>query len=105
MGHGAANVFANLVQRLLIFAENLDGDLGVNARDKFVVASLDYLREIEFNAREWHRRRRFSLDTLAHGIDQFIFGFGSRPLALGFEAHVDLVVADTLRVAAQIRSA
>src|SRR5882724_6045450 len=96
--HRIANLLAQFTQCVLIFAKDLDGNLGVDSGDQFIVAGLNYLREVELHAGK-------TFDATAHRIDQFIFGFGGGPLFLRLQPNIQFVVADALGVAAQFRTA
>ena len=80
--HRVTNLIAEVTQRVLIFAKNLDGNLRVDSRDQFIVTGLNHLREIEL-----HTGKAF--DAAAHGVHQFIFGFRGGPLFLRFQTHVE----------------
>ena len=47
-----AHLFGQFQQTFLIFAKHFDGDLGINARDQFVIAGLNNLRKVKFDSRE-----------------------------------------------------
>ena len=85
-------------QSVLVFAEDLNGDLRIDPGDQLIVSRLNNLREIEFHTRK-------SFDAIAHSIDQFVFGLGGCPLLLWFEADIQFVIADALRVATQFSAA
>ena len=60
--HGVANLFAHLAQIVLVFAKNLDGNLRIDARYEFVIASLYDLRKVELNAGK-------TFNAAAHGVN------------------------------------
>jgi len=78
--HGVSYLFAHFVQRLLVFAKNLDGNLRVDARYEFVIAGLYNLRKVELNAG--------SLPLVGASINQLVFRICRCPLILGFQPNV-----------------
>ena len=62
MRHRVTNLIAELPQSILIFAKDFDGNLGIDARDQFVIAGLNDLRKVKLHARK-------PFDAPAHSID------------------------------------